>query len=328
MPVTDRDPAVLEAAPDVWRITATMPYRPRSVHAYLVRGEGGWMLLDGGIDAEAAWRVVDRAVRELAGGWSSVGVQLVSHMHGDHIGLLRRVIASAETAIVMGGLDAARAAHAAADPGEEAEYRADLLRRCGAPDDFVRTIAAPAAQPPDPFPHVAHPLDTARAELPGSPDWTAISTPGHTAGHTSFFRDRDRVLLAGDAILPRITPTIGVNRQREDPVGDYLQTLDRLEALDPTIALCGHGDPLRDPRRRISELRSETRSETERVEAALGSDPLTVWQITERRYAGRDLPVGPRMLALRETLAHLEHLRTRGAVNRETRSGGDRFSRD
>jgi glyoxylase-like metal-dependent hydrolase (beta-lactamase superfamily II) len=118
-----------------------------------------------------------------------------------------------------------------------------------------------------------------------------------------------------------------VNRQREDPVGDYLQTLDRLEALDPTIALCGHGDPLRDPRRRISELRSETRSETERVEAALGSDPLTVWQITERRYAGRDLPVGPRMLALRETLAHLEHLRTRGAVNRETWSGGDRFSR-
>jgi hypothetical protein len=47
----------------VWRITTTMPYRPRSVHAYLVRGEGGWMLLDGGIDAEAAWRVVDRAVR-------------------------------------------------------------------------------------------------------------------------------------------------------------------------------------------------------------------------------------------------------------------------
>ena len=44
-------------------------------------------------------------------------------------------------------------------------------------------------------------LSAQGASVPGLPDWECIPTPGHTPGHVSFFRPRDRVLIAGDAVL-------------------------------------------------------------------------------------------------------------------------------
>src|SRR6185436_16692501 len=91
-------------------------------------------------------------------------------------------------------------------------------------------------------------------DVPRAPGWRFVWTPGHTAGHVSLFRADDRVLVAGDAVMPRITPTLGVNRQREDPVGDYLEALERLRGLRPALVLPGHGEPLDDGGARMREL--------------------------------------------------------------------------
>jgi glyoxylase-like metal-dependent hydrolase (beta-lactamase superfamily II) len=39
------------------------------------------------------------------------------------------------------------------------------------------------------------------AAPPGLPEWTSITTPGHSPGHTVFLRRNDRVLISGDALL-------------------------------------------------------------------------------------------------------------------------------
>ena len=39
------------------------------------------------------------------------------------------------------------------------------------------------------------------AGVPGLPDWECVPTPGHTPGHVSYFRTRDRVLISGDALM-------------------------------------------------------------------------------------------------------------------------------
>jgi glyoxylase-like metal-dependent hydrolase (beta-lactamase superfamily II) len=43
-------------------------------------------------------------------------------------------------------------------------------------------------------------LDTGEP-VPHFPDWQAIASPGHTPGHVSFFRDSDRLLIAGDTVV-------------------------------------------------------------------------------------------------------------------------------
>jgi glyoxylase-like metal-dependent hydrolase (beta-lactamase superfamily II) len=299
-------------AKGVWRITTPLPYRPGEVHAYLAELDGGgWMLVDGGIASDAAWSTLDGGVRAVAGGWGEVRLHVATHMHLDHLGLAPLVGRASGAALAMGELDARRAAHAARDPAEEAEYRRALLRRCGAPTEEVERLAGgrgSAAPAGAEFRAATLELRCGVAPLPGAEGWLSLWTPGHTAGHVSLYRERDRLLVAGDAILPGITPTIGVNRQREDPVGDYLDTLERLRALEPALALCGHGAALTDPLARIAELEAATRAETERVRAALDAGACTAWEVVERLYAGRKLPPSIRMLALRETLAHMEHL--------------------
>jgi glyoxylase-like metal-dependent hydrolase (beta-lactamase superfamily II) len=301
------------------------------VHAYLAALDGGaWMLVDGGLNTDAAWNALEAGVRAAAGGWDAVRVHVVTHMHMDHVGLAPRVRALSGAAVWMGRLDAERMAHAAAHPDEEAAYRASLLRRCGAPDEVVRAVeelrrgadalAAPLT--------VDGMLDGAEGDVPGAPGWRFAWTPGHTAGHVSLFRPADGVLVAGDAVLPRITPTLGVNRQRADPVGDYAQALARLEALGPSLVLPGHGRPPADGVARIRELRAAADAETDTVAALLDGDGRTCWEVVEARYPGREMPVSTRMLALRETLAHLDRLAAAGrAAVRGDAGGAARFAR-
>jgi glyoxylase-like metal-dependent hydrolase (beta-lactamase superfamily II) len=302
----------------IHRITTPLPSRPSSVHAYLVPLDaGGWMLVDGGVDTPDAWAALSTGV-EMVSGWKQLSLHVVTHMHLDHLGLARRVRDASSVPLAMGAIDAERAAHAAANPDEEDEYRDALLQRSGAPDqvrEAVRSVSA-RARSLSPFTAVDYALATTAAELVEAPEWMVIWTPGHTAGHISLYRERDRCLIAGDAVLPTISPTIGVNRQREDPIADYLGTLDALQGLDPELILAGHGAEL-EGTARIQELRAETLDESDRVLALLRTGtPSSAWELSGERYANRELPLTARMQALRETLAHLEHLVSLGAAHR------------
>jgi glyoxylase-like metal-dependent hydrolase (beta-lactamase superfamily II) len=313
-------------APDVWRITTPLGSRPNSVHAYLAHDSSGrWMLVDGGADTDAAWEALDAGVREAAGGWQAISAQVITHMHLDHAGLAYRVADASGAHLAMGRLDAIRMVHAHENAAEEAEYRRSLLHRCAAPTELIEW----AGRLPPASPVLPLSIDCLLADrtdyVPGIDDWVTISTPGHTAGHISAYRHSDRLLIAGDAVLPTITPTIGVNRQREDPIADYLQALGVLEVLRLTTVLPGHGDPITAPAARVAELIRETRAEGERLIALLGPEPLSTWRIVQARYRGRELPRPQQMQAVRETLAHLQHLAAAGAVRSTTTPDAVRF---
>ncbi len=323
-------PPPAPVAEGLWRITTPLPFRPREVHAYLAGlPGGGWMLVDGGVDTPEAWAALEAGVRAAAGGWHDVRLHVVTHMHVDHVGLAARVRAVRAPALLMGRLDAERMAHAAAEPEDEARYREGLWRRCGAPAEWIERVegvrgAAGALAPPA-APDAT--LDGDGGDVPGAEGWRFVWTPGHTAGHVSLHRPADGVLVAGDVVLPRVTPTLGVNRQRPDPVGDFLDALARVEALAPRVVLPGHGDPIPGDAGRPAELAAAARGETDAVAALLGPAPATVWEVVEARYAGRDLPPGAQAQALRETLAHLDRLVAGGRAAEHVRShGGAVFS--
>lgn len=81
-----------------------------------------------------------------------------------------------------------------------------------------------------------------------------IHAPGHTAGHVIFFRESDRVALAGD-LLANINFRTGREQLREPPwffSTDPLQNrraVQLLLSLQPSLVCFGHGPPLRDPGR-------------------------------------------------------------------------------
>lgn len=92
--------------------------------------------------------------------------------------------------------------------------------------------------------------------IPYMEDWSWIHTPGHTPGHVSFFRDKDRSLIAGDAFTTvKQESSISVLFQDKEihgpPAyftpdwGAAWDSVKRLEALRPAYAITGHGVPMK-----------------------------------------------------------------------------------
>ena len=70
--------------------------------------------------------------------------------------------------------------------------------------------------------------------------WAVVEFPGHADGHICLLKDG--MLIAGDHLLPRITPAVGLYPDsRPDPLGDFLASLERVAELAPRLALPGTG---------------------------------------------------------------------------------------
>jgi glyoxylase-like metal-dependent hydrolase (beta-lactamase superfamily II) len=91
--------------------------------------------------------------------------------------------------------------------------------------------------------------------VPYLPDFKWIHTPGHTPGHISLFREKDRTLIAGDAFVTvKQEYLYKVFTQEQEISGPprYLTpdwkaakaSVIKLEALKPSVAVTGHGLPM------------------------------------------------------------------------------------
>jgi len=99
---------------------------------------------------------------------------------------------------------------------------------------------------------VALPAD---GSVPGMPGWNWIHTPGHTEGHVALFREKDRVLIAGDAFSTvKQESLLSVVTQKEQISGPpkYLTTdwqaaeesVKKLRDITPSLVIPSHGKPL------------------------------------------------------------------------------------
>ncbi|GAB3059043.1 MBL fold metallo-hydrolase [Virgibacillus ainsalahensis] len=91
--------------------------------------------------------------------------------------------------------------------------------------------------------------------IPDMPGWRWIHTPGHAPGHISLFRDEDRALIAGDAFVTVkqeslykvITQVMEINGPPRYLTTDWdaaRESVEKLEALKPAVAVTGHGEPV------------------------------------------------------------------------------------
>jgi glyoxylase-like metal-dependent hydrolase (beta-lactamase superfamily II) len=91
--------------------------------------------------------------------------------------------------------------------------------------------------------------------VPGMPEWAWLPTPGHTPGHISLFRERDRTIIAGDAFITvKQESVFAVLTQARTIHGPPMyftpdwplshESVLLLEKLKPEIAITGHGLPM------------------------------------------------------------------------------------
>jgi glyoxylase-like metal-dependent hydrolase (beta-lactamase superfamily II) len=303
-----------ELRPGLLRVTFDLPLGIDHVHCYLLRAsDGTWTLVDTGLgvrDPERAWRPVLDALD------GPVERIVVTHLHPDHVGGSADVAALTGARVHQGRLDYEQCLGAWGDewtPVRSAEH----LRANGMPSELVDRIQAESKWLRGRVRFVRDPelLD------PGDrvDGWEVLHLPGHADGHIALLKDG--VLVAGDTILGRITPTVGLYQQsRPDPLGDYLSSLKRIGGLGAEVAFAGHEHTVDDPETRVHELEAHHEERMGAALQALADEPRTAYDVSLELFPS-ELVASQRRFAVAETLAHLERLVVEGQARRAEADG-------
>jgi glyoxylase-like metal-dependent hydrolase (beta-lactamase superfamily II) len=280
----------------VRRLTLPLPTGPRHVHCYVIDGT----LFDTGIGLEPP-------------PWRELGVEriAITHFHPDHVGGAEAAAAQTGATVYQGALDYAQCERVWGSD-DWPERIADWFVTHGVPeplvDDLIEQGHAFA-----PFIRFARDPELLYegSDLDG---WEVVELPGHADGHLGFLRDG--ALIAGDHLLARITPAVGLYPEsRPDPLGDYLASLERTIELAPRIVYPGHGEPIDDAAGRAQEIIQHHRDRLDAVFAALSAEPLSGFDISHTVFGAELLPQ-QRRFAVAETLSHLERLVREGRAVR------------
>ncbi|MER7111500.1 MBL fold metallo-hydrolase [Streptomyces sp. NPDC000229] len=321
-------PQVYDHGGGVSGIAVTIPDNPLGhTLVHVVDTDRGPVLVDTGWDDPGSWTELRDGLTALGTSVRDIHGVLVTHHHPDHHGLSGRVREASGAWIAMHAADIAVVRRTReAEPGAWPDYLLAKLTASGAPDQHTAPLRAATRTRDLPLPRPVLPdREIAPGELLDLPGrrLRAVWTPGHTPGHVCLHLEEEHParlpgrgrLFSGDHLLPGISPHIGLYEDPEDdavtdPLGDYLDSLERIARLGVAEVLPAHQHAFTGAAGRVAELLAH---HEERLTGLLGllATPLTPWQLAERIEWNRPwarIPHGSRTIAVSEAEAHLRRL--------------------
>ncbi|MGP3990450.1 MBL fold metallo-hydrolase [Streptomyces sp. 3N207] len=328
----DHGPRVTDHGGGIWSIPVPIPDNPLGhTLVHVIETDAGPVLVDTGWDDPTSWQTLTDGLAACGTSVAALHGVLVTHHHPDHHGLSARVREESGAWIAMHAADAAVVRRTrSSDQSQWLGYLAEKLAAAGAPDAHTQPLRTALAE------GRGRTLPGARAALPDreiEPNellalpgrrLRAVWTPGHTPGHVCLHLEEqhpDRSggggrLFSGDHLLPTISPHIGLYEDPDsdeitDPLGDYLDSLERIARLRPAEVLPAHQYAFTDAQARVDELTAHHAERLTDLRALLSERDLTPWQLAETMRWNRpweEIPFGSRNIAVAEAEAHLRHL--------------------
>jgi glyoxylase-like metal-dependent hydrolase (beta-lactamase superfamily II) len=311
-----------EILPGLYRIEIPLPRNPlQALNSYLIKGEDRFLIIDTGMNRKECQDAMFSSLK-------SLGVDLnrtdffLTHVHVDHTGLAPMLVTGTSKVYFN-------------------ETETAMLKTVGNREDYYKVTYLSHGFPREGFEEAtaAHPGRRYGSKRNfefsvvkegdninmGDYSFQCLSTPGHSPGHMCLYEANKKILVSGDHILTDITPNIGCWWTLENPLKEYLASLEKVYPLDVALVLPGHRRIMDNHRKRIRELQEHHQFRLNEVLSAINEGEKTAYQIAP--YISWDLdcnsweefPPAQKWFAMGETIAHLKLLESEGRARAETR---------
>lgn len=318
-------PGAHEEAPGIYRIPLPLPGdHLKAVNVYAIADGDRLVLIDGGWALAESMDLLTSSLASIGYELGAIREFLVTHIHRDHYTQAIAVRRAVGSSVSLGegerlSLEALRTV--SEHPDVKALYAAGAFELSAKLQEWTKDQGSgpdltdweyPDRWLPDGF---DIPLSTRTLRV--------IATPGHTRGHVVFHDADHNVLFAGDHVLPHITPSIGIELMRKpSPLRDYLGSLELMHSLPDARLLPAHGPVVESVHERVDELVLHHERRLDATAAAIATGATTAFEVaniltwTRREKHLDDLDLFNQIMAINETVAHLEVLVERGVLTR------------
>ncbi len=313
--------------PGLWRLRLPLPW-PGVPHcnAWAIAAGSGIVLIDTGMHEPGSLAQLERALDQVNLRLEHVRLLACTHAHSDHWGQAAPIVERAGCELWMHP-NHEHGTRGVADPRAALARRLEVGRQSGV---SAAALAAYAQRAKDIPSGIARLIEPDRALVSGVEidtdlgTWSVFETPGHAPSHVCLFQAERRLLISGDHVLGRISLYYDYG-YTPDPVGEFLQSLDRVGEHDARLALSGHGKPFVDVRGHIEANRKLVRERLEATLTALAGKPRTAVEIAPDVY-GEPLRVENANWFLAQTLCYLRHLERAGRARPESDGATERWT--
>ncbi len=321
---------------DVHQIKIDVPWAVKNVSLYLFTIKEKNVLFDSGLDMGNWGKIFFSALNDISLTIQDIDYCFISHNHSDHVGLAGTLKQkNPNLKILMHDITSKtlkweNESQNLNELEQEAKKVAFQMIKYGFNEKQAERVVQFFSywpkfrkyQKPD---IILHDGDRILEDL------EVIWTPGHSFGHICVFNTKKKFLFSGDHILSRITPHIGnyiipkfLTEQYEgydfnNILKHYLNSLDRIDKLNPKIIFPAHQEIIYNPHKRISEIKEHHKNRLAEISRVIKNNPLTPLKISQIHFG--DLDDMNSFLALSEVLGHLFFLENQDLVKSVEKNG-------
>lgn len=297
------------------------------VNAYLFP-EPEPVLVDTGLRSEASWTALEEGLATQGLTVADIERVVITHPHVDHCGQAGAIAANSEAEIWIADLGLPWLLNFPAMWAKRlAYYRQVIFPRAGLDSDMAELIltnmAALAATVESLPPGRLNSFGLNDTLILGGEPWQVIHAPGHASMQTCFYQPDRGHFLSADMLLA-LAPMPIVERpaegmERVPGLPQFLDSLERVEALDIGTVYPGHGQPFTDHRALIKRQRDRIQMRKRECLSLIESGYHTIGQMVNSMYG--EYPPQFRFAGVWMLIGYLDLLKGEGLVEEQLVDG-------